>query len=57
MKNIRWAPAAITVYSDNGDLVVSIKSDGSVIFGEGISPDVAARNFYQALAKEFAEKL
>lgn len=35
----------------NGKMVVGLRYDGRVDFGPGITPDTAAREFYQTLAK------
>lgn len=40
--------------SNGGKLVVEIKNDGTVRFGEGYTPDSAAKEFFEQIAKRWA---
>lgn len=40
---------AMTIHDASGKMVLSIKYDGNVDFGEGITPDAAAQRFWDAI--------
>jgi hypothetical protein len=49
---IRFSPeASIEVRDPDGKLVVRAHYDGTVEFGEGITPDEAAREFWECMGK------
>lgn len=40
----------ISIYGEQGRLMVTVKRDGTLAYGEGYTPDAAARLFWEALA-------
>lgn len=52
-KLAEWAPNILTICTEGGKLLVTIKPDGSLVYGDSYTPDGAARAFWGALAWAF----
>lgn len=48
---------AIRIYTNEHQPLVTIHEDGTLTYGEGYTPDVAAKAFFDALAENFADRM
>ena len=51
----RTQVSAIEIDGDGGKLVVRIKTDGSVEYGEGFKADTAAKKFWEEISKAYPQ--